>query len=212
MFPSKIYKFKIDPSTYEKNNVIQTMLENYKINPQRNAWDNHSKLHHAYEDWNNDQYQKVDISSLIPPYQKVVDAVMGEVSFNKPVPYTWFLVNIAINTKFMNIHDHMYKTNNSQSLFSCVHYIKFNKTTHSSTTFLNPLPIAYFEDNVNRVNTFLNSDEPENSSYFSSWNLEVEEDDFVVFPSYLKHIVYDNKTQATDDRIVSVSNIELIIN
>jgi len=211
LFATRVYKTNIDPTSYDKEHIVKTMIDNYNIQPQRNTWDKISRLHHAYDDWENEQFQKVNTDSLYPVYDSVIKQIIDSIKFNHQISYKWSIANLAINSKFMREHDHFYINQEGQSLFSCVHYIKFNKEVHPQTTFINPLPLSYFSANVHKVNSILNSRHVPNSTYFGTWDMDASENDFIAFPSYLKHLVYDShQDEIKDNRIVAVINVELI--
>jgi hypothetical protein len=211
IFGSVIYKTKIDPSSYDKDSMINVLMQNYNKNPERNKWDEKSKLHHMYDDWENEEFAPVDTSSLIYVYEKHIEKFMKTVSFKKPVKYNWALDNFTVNTEYMKDHEHFDRTDTSQTLFSCTHYISFDKSAHQPTEFMNPLPLVYYARNVLDLQGFLNDKDPINSCYFNDYKLDTEEDDFVIFPSYLKHGVFPSKQQTSHPRIVGVLNINVFL-
>jgi len=209
LFSSRVYKTKIDPSSYEKQSIVETLLKNYNKNPVRNRWDDISETHHTLKDWDNKDYEKVDTSSLEPVYDNIVKEFINSVKWNCPITYNWFYANFAVNTKFMREHDHFSIDENGHCLFSCIHYIKFDKNNHSTTQFVNPLPFVMFPLLTNNISKSVSSKEIENSTYFNSWELNTNEEDFVIFPSWLKHTVLPNKKNSDTPRIVSVVNISV---
>ena len=46
MFPSQLYKTRIDPEDYDKSAIIEKAMINYSREPNKNVWDNDSELHH----------------------------------------------------------------------------------------------------------------------------------------------------------------------
>ena len=208
LFPTRVYKTKIDPSLYNKQEIVEDCVWNYNLNPNRNSWDRDSVLHHTYGDWNNPMFKKIDTTKLSPLYQSAIDDYFSKISFSITPKYRWTLTNICVNTEFMAAHEHFYRTSSSHCMFSCTHYIKFDKTVHPSTTFVSPLKHASIGDNLKCANTLLSSTDTANSSYYDRWNIPTEEDDFVIFPSHLEHLV-SRRIKTDKTRIVSVVNIEV---
>ena len=207
LFGSPIYKTKIDPLSYDKENIIKTMKANYAINPIRNKWNNISNLHHMYNDWDNPEFLPLDTSSLIPVYEKHINDFMKTLKFRKGVNYGWTIANFAINTKDMSPHDHLDQIEDTYNMFSCTHYISYDKTAHATTEFSNSLPLVYYPSHIKLFKDALDDKAIENSAYHETWALDTNEDDFVIFPSYLKHAVYPTKIKTDHPRIVGVVNI-----
>ena len=75
-FPVDIYK--INPNNYNKEKIVSDIIDNYKIDPNRNNWDNSSNvhnssnIHHELDDKGNVKFKKIDYSSLIPLYNEKI--------------------------------------------------------------------------------------------------------------------------------------------
>jgi hypothetical protein len=189
LFPTNIYKVHIDPSNYNKEELVTKMLENYKIAPYRNRWDTSSVLHHTYNDGDNPKFHTVEGTDLIPVYGNIFVELINDLKLVKPLNFKFELANIAINTKYMEAHDHGSIDPNYQCIFSCVHYVKYNKDEHPNTTLVNPLKLSDENISFDRYCTSLNKKQADNSTYFDTWEIDVEEDDMIIFPSYLEHYV-----------------------
>ena len=213
LFPTRIFKFKIDPEVYNKEHLVDTLIKNYKLDPTRNRnnWDDTSELHHYYNDWNNTTYDDLPLSSLQQVYDNIIRELMEEIQTSKNVDYQWTLENVTVNAKHMAAHDHVgFADGGMQSVYSGIHYIKFNKDVHNSTMFLNPLTMSHINCLTEGISQVLNPNSEENSSYYESWNLNVIEDDFIFFPAYLKHKVLSSISD--DYRITSVVNLRWKVN
>jgi len=211
LFPSSIYRGKISEETYNKNVIVNTLIENYKVEPSRNKWDDISELHHTYSDWNNPSFKEIDTTELLIQYQKIISEFISQIPLCHEIKYQYNISNIAVNTKYMKSHDHFQRKDDSQCMFSCVHYIKFDKENHRSTCFKNPMIFAQYDDNIRHVGKLLNNTSVINSSYFDTWNIECEENDFVIFPSYLKHFVVGKNVSVDNPRIIVVLNIDFLL-
>ena len=201
LFPTRFFKTKIDKKSYDKEKIIEECVSRYKKEPYRNSWDSDSVLHH----YNNDLKNCPDVSSLFDVYEDIIESYMT--SIQGDFDYRWNLTNIAINTEYMVEHDHFYRLGDSQCMFACIHYISYNEDFHTSTRFKNPLKISEFSDNYKHVSKkFI--DNLDNSTYFNDFIFDTEEDDFVIFPSYLRHSVVKGTKDDSIPRIVSSINIE----
>lgn len=207
MFPSQIYKTRIDPKSYDKEEIIRTAMENYEKDPSKNNWDDESDLHHCY----GTMYDAPPaLKSLSSSYGKAIDECMNSISKNhNKFEYRWKMVNFAVNTKYMAPHDHFYKIGDWQSTYSCCHYISYHWKYHSPTRFLNPLVIAQYHRNLVEMSNLLDKNAIDNSTYFVDGTAPVEEDDMIIFPSYLKHVVKNGMKRESDKpRILGVANID----
>jgi hypothetical protein len=202
VFPTRIYKAKVDPSSYDKSSIIRTCMEQYEKSKYKNTWDEDSDLHHYYENWDG----APELGSLDQSYQKIIEECMNSISGK--FEWRWNIVNLAVNTKYMAPHDHFYRKDGWQGMYSFVHYISYDKDNHTATRFINPLIFAQFPDNINDIGDLLDSEDDSNSTYYKDGQIYVEEDDVVIFPSYLKHFVRGIKEEGDKPRILGVANID----
>jgi len=186
LFSTPIYKTKISPDSYDKEQLIKDIEHNYKLDPHRNAWDKESELHHYYADWTNPNFKNLELNNLMHEYNSKILEFMSSFPFSKETACNWCLVNVSASktNQFMMPHYH------EDTFYSGVHYIGL-KEGQSRTTFHNPLIVGQYDNAWSHVRPFM-KDTVQNSSYFGEWNLFVEEDDFILFPSYLKHGVRRN--------------------
>ena len=70
------YKTKIQPRSYDKEQIIKTIEDNYSQSSYRNEWDkndlNKSNFHHSNSDESNSTFAKVDSPAAISSVVKVV--------------------------------------------------------------------------------------------------------------------------------------------
>jgi hypothetical protein len=208
-FSSNIYKFKIDPLTYDKQSILNNVVQNYQKSPMRNKWDSSSRLHHYYNDWDNSQFESLDFNNLCFEYDKIFKKFID--SLNVPnINYRFNIVNVTVGdgTSYMAEHDHYAKNNGWETVFSCTHYLSF-KEGHTLTCFVNPNIFAHYHDNVKNMQSVLDMSDIKNSSYCRDWFVSAKEDDFIIFPSYLKHKVEESKTKIDGDlRVIVVTNLD----
>ena len=95
-------------------------------------------------------------------------------------------------------HDH------NPGFFSGIHYLKFNPEVHSAAHFVNPSYALYlyqFQD--------VDVEDESRSEYRSHhWYPDVKEGDIIIFPSWLRHMVREQKSDET--RISLAFNINTL--
>ena len=203
-FPVMIQK--IDQKSYNKKSIISTIEKNFKLNKKRNRWDKQSVLHHAFKDFDNPKYHKVNFDTLLPVYAKVLgemfkkmDLLTGAHRFN------FNIVNYTCLSKSNYMASHVHPKVD----FTAVHYIQFDKKYHTPTTYENHLPCIDYVNNITpKLTKILSNKHPTNSWAYPDWTLDIEEDDFCFSPGYLKHRI-DSQTSKTKNRITIVLNIVL---
>ena len=211
LFPTRVWKTKIDSSLYEKKNIVNTIEKNYSLNPSRNSHFYNSHLHAYYNDWDNKNFEQIKCDSLLKIYENEIQKWVKSLKFKKVVNYNFFVININAMKygQFMHEHDHIDygKKQDYKCTYSCVHYIKYNKK-QPPTTFVNPTIFGQYALMTSHMMSYIDTAQEENSVYLKDWWFNTEEDDFIIFPSYLKHKVDYNENQSYDDlRITSAINI-----
>ena len=202
-FPVMIQK--IDKKSYNKKSIVSTIEKNFKLNKHRNLWDVTSRLHHAFKDFDNPKYHKVNFDTLLPVYEKVLEEMFKKMDLRSPYRFDFTIVNYACmsNSHYMNPHLH------PGSDFTAVHYIQFDKKHHTPTMFENTLPCADYLVNLRpNLAKILSNRHPTNSWAYQDWSLDIEEDDFCFSPAYLKHRI-NPQVSKHKNRITIVLNIWL---
>jgi len=210
LFQHNIFKYKINPNLYNKKNIVETINHNFSKQRDRNYFDNKnlksSNLHHSYNDIENNKLPSPDYSSLLTIYENVFKQLYSNINFKPGVKlnYCFEIVNYTCTNKnqFMRKHCHL-----PSSDFSSIHYLQFDKE-HSPTLFYNPgaqiaksygLVKTKFVDN-------LNFDAFSNLGYLEYAAPKFEEDDMIIFPSYLEHEIPQAKKQYKRNRITIITN------
>ena len=196
---------KIDSKSYNKKSIVSVIEKNFKLNKTRNKWDKESVLHHAFKDFDNPKYHKVNFDTLLPVYEKVLEEMFKKMDLRSPYRFDFTIVNYACmsNSHYMNPHLH------PGSDFTAVHYIQFDKKHHTPTMFENTLPCADYLVNLRpNLAKILSNRHPTNSWAYQDWSLDIEEDDFCFSPAYLKHRI-NPQVSKHKNRITIVLNIWL---
>jgi len=208
LFGSPVMITQIDKKSYDKKSIISTIEKNFKLNKKRNEWDKRSVLHHAYKDFSNPKYHKINFKTLIPIYEKALTGIFEKMAFNIPhtVPHFDFLI---VNYTCLSQSNYMAPHLHPGVDFTAVHYIQFDHKHHKPTIFENSLPHAEHINELRpELTQILSHEHPSNSWAYKEWILDVEEDDFCLSPAFLKHRI-DPQDSKKKNRITIVLNISL---
>ena len=218
LFPINVYKHKVDPNFYDKQNIINACKHNYTIDPNRNNWDNKSELHHTYNDWDNPKFEKIDVSTLIPVYVNVCHKLLSVLDLKINVVNLHVAIsNVSVNTVYMKPHNHF--SQSSLCIITGVHYLSLGDK-HTSTIFMNPsLGFDISDENklqqneefyFNTSEKIFNKNLSTGSCYHKEHIIQTEEDDIILFPTHLNHYVKNLKASFFDKpRIVVAFNLLL---
>jgi hypothetical protein len=201
-------KYNIDPTSYDKKSITDTLSRNYEKQPKRDVWNKgKTNIHHYYNDWYNEKFEKVNTDTIIPIYTNVFDDFFKNIKFSIPVRYYFVIENFTVlsTEQHMQSHDHLTITDDMECIFSAIHYLKY-KEDHSKTVFHNPLQMMPFDILYKHYRGHLDEFYYENSTYHNEYYLNILEDDMIIFPAYLRHHVTENLNK-TDLRMASVINV-----
>ena len=212
LFSSPVCVTTIDPTSYKKDEFIKVVESNYEKDPHRNKWDTESNMHHNYDDMDNPVFKKYNFEdmfkSLHTQYNNAVIEYLKQMHFNKSVNYNWTIVNITgmKESQYMKPHTHMEFNGDKTTVVSAVHYLRYKKG-HSPTKFETPLSVMYDQAIYKAYRELLDNTHLENSNYYTDYYLDVNEDEFHMFPSYLKHYVSPQKSDEL--RITVAINVDV---
>jgi uncharacterized protein (TIGR02466 family) len=130
-----------------------------------------------FEDYLLDEIEE-KLKQFLKIYVKKIN-IRGDYIIN----HIWY--NAYGKNQFQEPHNH------GDALFSGCYYLKFNKNIHHQTTFYNP-------------NFNLDYSKLENNSYFC-FTPDCEEDDVIIFPSFLKHGTKGISDLNTEDTRITIS-------
>jgi hypothetical protein len=211
LFATPMWRKRIDPNDWDKNAFITDVAENYRRDPFRNTWGNDNTFHHSYGDWDNPKFITYNLEKLVLVYGNLINEFIGQLPLKRIPRYRYMIANVTANKggQYMGMHDHIYETDDSGCVYSCVHYIAL-KDHQPNTTFYNPSVVGQIGSTISYLTKFLNMSDIRNSGYAEIWTIPTKEDDFVIFPSYLKHKVTGNWKEKSPDelRITVAVNID----
>tara|TARA_R100000458_G_C8263299_1_gene238604 strand:+ start:805 stop:1455 length:651 start_codon:yes stop_codon:yes gene_type:complete len=206
-FGMPIWREKIDSNLYNKKEIIDTIIRNYRKDRSRNTWwSNTSNLHHMYDDWDNKDYEVPDWNnSLMGLYKGVLQRFFNTIDA-KFFNFDFDITNYTCYGNLQYIQEHLHP----QTDFVGIHYIRFDTKSHTPTRFINPMSYAkYLEDIRCETRLKYNDNDISNAWMFPSWELEVIEDDMIIHPALLAHDVRPQTCNDDNLRIASVLNINV---
>ena len=202
-----ILKTNLDSKLYNKQQIIETIKQNYQKEQKRQEWSQsfyETNIHHSNCDEDNINFLKPNYSELIPLYQEIIFDYLKYINLKKiKIEIEIKIVNYTASShnSFMEPHLHC------DSHFSMIHHIKFNPEQHQPTVFLNPFAFHGYWLGQNEINENINKDLEKPSFVSGEAKLNIIEDDIVIFPAILKHFVKNKKSN--DLRIVISTNIRI---
>lgn len=212
-FGIPFYQSKIDETQFDKQNFVKLISENYFLDKTRNNWDKNSKhgmskLHHEYADEKNEKFNIIDYTELTEIYSKEIYNFFNELKLNG---FWKFSFEIANYTCMKEVGDWMKEHTHIPSHFTAIHYLKFNPKEHQPTFYRNPLslgsaiPFLY-----KKFLDVLDATKPENCWLNDGIYLDVNENDFVISPGIIPHMVPPMTKSSNDLRIIIAMNIKLL--
>ena len=195
---------KIDPTSYNKKHIVSTIEKNFKLK-KTNRWDKQSILQYAYADFSNPKYHKVNFDTLLPIYNHTLGELFKKIGFFARCDMNFIIVNYTCLGKSNYMVPHMHP----EADFIAVPYVQFDQKNHFPTVFENILPHATYIDFIRPdLSQILSNQDVLNSWAYKSWTPTIEEDDFCLCPSFLRHRI-DPQASKKKNRITVVLNITL---
>ena len=200
LFSCPIYKIRIDPNSYDKEKIINDILYNKSLSNTRTSSDklhgfDNCNIHHSYkaDDNESEDFRPINYKKLIDVYQEIFNEFFSkELKVTTKTFKYWFNIenySAIPEGQYLPIHDHIGTTNTEhRSDFSTIHYLNYKQGEHVPTRFHNLADYGNLAKNVQPVLfDALDTSDPDNSMYFDNFSFRREEDDFIIFPSILRH-------------------------
>ena len=208
IFGIPLYKSNIDPNSYDKESILNTILSNYEKSNDRNNWDNESyiksKIHHSLCDEQNQNFEKPDFSSLRSVYESEIKKCLKMMNYQNLV-FKFEIVNYTVMTKDSQMSNHIH----TDCDFTTVHYLRFDNESLDSTLFHNSNDYAKYLISTLSPSLSKVSDNKsiQNSWMYQTFKIPTQENDFLIFPAVLEHSV--PRIENDSQRITVVSNINV---
>ena len=200
IFSPFIYHFSMKEHFIIRDAYLNLILENYNHDPNfSNDWNVHTDFHdknlpHQIDWWTSVQYYKQYVNEFIFDYFRGLQ-LDWRIDDNP-----WYTV--YGKGQKADQHEHM------ACDFSAVHFLKFNPEVHNPIKFIHPefTKTKY----LTKFKPFLvnNLGTCDKQSYYKEHYVpEINEGDFIIFPSELQHLV--DKSLSDEPRITIAFNFSL---
>lgn len=202
IFSPFYYHFEMEEHSIIKDAYIDDIMKNFNSFPDNSKdWKNHSSytevniLPKELDWWTSVQYYKKYVNQFINHYFRGL-----ELDWRIDAE-PWY--NVYGKGQKADWHDHM------PSDFSAVHFLKYNPEVHQPFMFTNPdltsvrLQGTYKPNIVDRLGTCAKQ-----SYYKGNYIPEIEEGDFIIFPSQMMHLV--NASESEDLRVTIAFNFNIL--
>lgn len=195
IFPVTYFHSKVDDNEQIKKNLLPRIMDNsHKLEVPKGWFTNKIKTSfdsECLEKVFDSEYQSI----LISTYSNCFDDFFDD-EYRLMIDQLWY--NVYTNGEYQEEHDHVAKNLNF-SHFSCIHFLSFDKTRHKPPGFYDPL------DQVRHFSLEMRSNNiPE--IYYP----DVNEGDFLMFPTYLKHSVQASESTEDYPRVTISMNVKLL--
>ena len=206
LFGHPIVKYKINPNNYNKKEVTDTILSNYKIDKERNNWDPNSNLHHSVEDESNTKFKTPNYSILKKIYLNMSKQYVKSLGIDNNI--TIKIINYSVVEKNNHMDPHLH----AHADFVGCHYISFDSQNHQPTMFINPSEGIFTYARVLKPKLhkkFFNQNSSLNAWMLPTFTFPAEEDEVFIWPSLLKHGIHKQQKESVKKRISIAWNIYL---
>lgn len=200
----------LSPSLYDKKNILADIEYNYLLDKKRNAWDSNlphsSTLHHSNCDDKNDEFRKINYDKVLLEYEKIINSFLLNFSYNQEsIRFNFDIVNYTCinDSQYMREHDHI-----GHCDFFMIHYIQFDPENHKPTIYKNTHSFAPYLNDIKDSSKFLKNN-LQNVWREKEFVIDVQEDDIVIMPGAIPHLVLNTNT-SVKNRITIVVNFSLV--
>jgi len=193
LFASQIWKSSLNIQQDIRNKFLISIEKNYKKyeNYLHPTWP--CKVHTTI-----DENNEVDYSFIISYFKEEYEKFAKEINLkyhNYNIHRIWY--NLYLKGYNQELHDHI----KGDILYSAVYFLKLHRE-HPSITFYNYTNYdAYYASKENIRNLYI-EDNINHSITRNHFTLDVKENDFIIFPAYLPHGVF---IQKTDEPRITIS-------
>jgi hypothetical protein len=138
-------------------------------------------------------------SLLETRYANCLDQFFDNVPYQIAIDEIWY--NCYVDGEFQEAHDHLSRQNSAYypAHFSCIHFLSFDPTRHKAVRFHDPIEQI-------RCTSY----ELEGNNYSDHHYPDIQEGDFIMFPSHLVHSVEPSPPTLDYPRITIAMNIRVL--
>ena len=199
IFPISYFKDNIDDNEDIKHLLIPKIIKNVQDLPIPDGWFTNKLLTsfsgekpgHEIFFGEDRTYQSI----LEKRYAKCFDNFF-DAKYKIMIDEIWY--NCYVNGEYQEQHDHLSGPLTAIQ-FSCVHFLSFDKTRHKPIKFYDPL------EQIRSLSIEFSS-----NNYKPNYCPDINEGDFIMFPSYLQHSVEPSTETPDYPRITIALNIKVL--
>jgi hypothetical protein len=193
LFPSQIWKSSLNI----EDNILNDILNQIKFDYENNQ-------SHLNQEWNCNikssfnNTTNIDYSKLFPYFIGEYLNFCGQLGLKKhtcSIDSIWY--NYYTKGSNQEIHSHVFDT----TIYSAVFFLKLNKN-HPLLTFYNYTNFQSFFDINTKIKNLYDLNNIDHSIVCPHYSLDVNQNDFVIFPSYVPHGVF---VQENDEPRITIS-------
>lgn len=204
LFSIPLWKTKLNINNKITQDLLSQIEKNYKIHSDYITPDWGCFVHSTLKENNNINY-----SSVIPYYKKQYEDFASQEHLNLnyhnyQINEIWYNYYVKYSSQEIHQHIRVYPKTNKFNIFSGVHFLKLNEN-HPKIVFYNPNLLSANEEQSFKVKSYYNTCNINHSFYHRFFELDVKENDFIIFPSFLEHAVFQQKVN--EPRITVAFNI-----
>lgn len=203
LFSTQIWHSSLNIKNSIKNKVLRDIEENFQKNKSRICpFKNCSVNSNFKESEKND----INYSEIIPYFKEEYEKFCTQINLKLHkynIDKIWY--NYYLSGSNQEYHDHIGPL--VQTIYSMVYFIKLNDN-HPKITFHNYTNYHVLYSIKTEIRKLYSKHDINHSITRSSWDSNVKEGDLIIFPSYLPHGVFLQKTD--DPRITISSNIIML--
>ena len=206
LFGLPVFKTKINPNEYNKKDIVEIIDNNFKKEKERNVWSTDpwgTKIHQSLHDDNNKNFQTPDYTFVAKTYVKPLQDYLSQLNLKRDIKFNLKVINYTASNFQSLMEPHLH----GNSEFSMIHYIKFDKNENAPTTFLNPYNFFGYNVRMELLSNKMNLKNLQNSWNMEEWVYDTEEDDLIIFPAVLKHMVKNKDSNKL--RITLAADVEI---
>ena len=203
IFPVTFYKIPVEDNEIVKKILVPKIMEVTANLPVPEGWLT-NKIMTSFDGEESGKEifygeDKIYDSFLEERYAKCFDCIFGNSKYQISINEIW--ANCYIDGEFQEEHDHLSGINATKSSphFSCIHFLSFDPIRHKPVKLYDPIRqirSTSYELNIHEYGEF--------------YCPNIEEGDFIMFPSYLRHSVAPSPKTLDYPRITISMNISIL--
>ena len=193
LFSQPLWKTKINLNSEIKTELLDQINQNYQRFSDYKHPNWNCNVHSTCAENNNVDYSDF-LECVVEEYSKF-SSLRGMKQHSYNITGPWY--NYYLRSSNQEIHTH----GGYLRMYSGVYFLKLNQD-HPKITFYNNSGSYLYYEAQNELANVYDRKTIEHSNIFVNHVLDVEEDDFILFPAYLGHGVY---IQNTDEPRITIS-------